>query len=444
MRIPLRLALAAVSIASSLGAAERGPLRAGAARISITPPAGAALPMGGYGGRTEGFRGIHDDIYVRAIVLDDGSAQAALVTWELLFVPDAIWSDLSQRIASEAGIRPENLLLSAVHNHGAPTSGGGSGAVAPGTAAYMKTVEDAAVNAVRRAQERLRPARFGIGSGTADVNINRRELFPGRGLWLGFNESGPTDKTVTVLRFDDLDGKPIALWINYPVHAVVMGPDNYQVTGDLAGATSRFVEQHFLASDHPRSDGGPRLRIRPEEKVAGEGMVAVWTSGAAGDQNPVSMASGDDFGLANALGKILGEAAVRAASNVKMVGDLRIRGAQQVVTCPGRRVEPGPTPRAEYKFTDADPVRIRLGLLMLNDIAVAGVSGEVFTLIAQRLKRESPFNQTIMVTHANGSSGYIPSDAAFEPVSYEVTASRLKPGCAEGAIVNGFLDLMGK
>ena len=56
--------------------------------------------------------------------------------------------------------------------------------------------------------------------------------------------------------------------------------------------------------------------------------------------------------------------------------------------------------------------------------------------------RESPFSRTIMVTHANGSSGYIPNDASFDPVSYEVTASRLKPGCAEGAIVNGFLDLM--
>jgi len=49
-----------------------------------------------------------------------------------------------------------------------------------------------------------------------------------------------------------------------------------------------------------------------------------------------------------------------------------------------------------------------------------------------------------MVTHANGSSGYIPNDAAFEQVSYEITTSRLKPGCAENAIVNGFLNLMGQ
>src|SRR5712671_4422887 len=108
--------------------AEPGTLRAGAARVVITPPADAALPMSGYAGRTQGFRGIHDDIYVRAIVLDDGNTQAALVTWELLFVPDAVWEDMSRRVAAEVGIRPENLLLSAVHNHGAPTIGGAQAA----------------------------------------------------------------------------------------------------------------------------------------------------------------------------------------------------------------------------------------------------------------------------------------------------------------------------
>ena len=79
---------------------------------------------------------------------------------------------------------------------------------------------------------------------------------------------------------------------------------------------------------------------------------------------------------------------------------------------------------------------------MVGNIALAGVSGEVFTLIHQHLKQESPFRNTIMVTHANGASGYIPNDAGFEQISYEVTTSRLKPGCAENAIVNGFLDLM--
>src|SRR6185436_3186770 len=347
----------------------------------------------------------------------------------------------SGRIAAETGIPPERLLLSAVHDHGAPTLPAAN--ATPAQLAYINTIENGAVEAVRKAKSQLQPARFGVGTTTAYVNVNRREFSAGRGWWLGFNENGPSDKTVTVVRFEDLTGRPIAFWINYGVHAVVMGPENYQVTGDLAGATSRFVEQHYLGNDRPRSDGGMRIRLKPEEKVTGEGVVAVWTSGAAGDQNPVSTTNGEDFTLVDGLGKILGEAAVRAAATIKTVPDATLRGAHRVVTCPGRRVEPGPTPRAEYKFNDADPVSIRLSLLMINDIALAGVSGEVFTLIAQRLQKASPARHTVMVTHTNGSSGYIPNDAAFEPVSYEVTASRLKPGCAEGAIVKGFLELIG-
>ncbi|HEV1287796.1 MAG TPA: neutral/alkaline non-lysosomal ceramidase N-terminal domain-containing protein [Bryobacteraceae bacterium] len=428
-----RLAFIVLAVSCRAGA-----LRAGAASVDITPAADAALPMGGYGARTLGHTGAHDNIFVRAIVLDDGATPVALVAWELISVPDAVWADVSQQIASELGIRPENLLLAAVHNHGAASLG----ATPANTAAYTTKVKAAAVEAVRRARARLQPARFGIGTGAAYLNMNRRELFGAQGWWLGFNESGPSNKTVTVLRFEDMAGKPIAFLINYAVHVVVMGPENRQITGDLAGATSRFVEQHYRGKDHPRSDAGSRLKLRPEEKSDDEGPVALWTSGAAGDQNPVSMASGDDFTLVDAFGKVLGEEVVRVAGGIKTSTQARLAGAQKVITCPGRQVEAGPRPRADYKFTDADPVNIRLGLVMIDKIPLAGVSGEVFTLIHQHLQKESPFPSTIMVTHANGSSGYIPNDAGFDQISYEVTTSHLKPGCAENAIVNGFLDML--
>lgn len=96
----------------------------------------------------------------------------------------------------------------------------------------------------------------------------------------------------------------------------------------------------------------------------------------------------------------------------------------------------------KYEFLDADPVEIRLSLLMIGQTASAGVSGEVLTLIGQWLKKESPFPNTMMLTHCNGSSGYIPDDAAYEHVTYEIVSSHLKRGCAENAIVSGFLELM--
>jgi hypothetical protein len=414
--------------------------------------------MAGYAGRTQGFQRIHDHIYVRAIVLSDGTSQAVLLAWELIGMPTHVWEELSQRITKELGIPADNLLLAAVHDHGAPSVAGmfgrspapgaanpAVGPPSPATIAYTTKVESDAFEAVRRAKVNLRPAQFGFGTGKAYVNINRREFFAKTGWWwLGYNPQGPSDKTVAVLKFTDLAGKPIALFINYAVHAVVMGPDNLAVTGDLAGATSRYVEQYYQGKIPTRDDAGWELEVGPEEKAGGEGPVVVWTSGAAGDQNPVSMDQGEDFTMVEGLGRILGEESVRVANRITVMSSQgRIESSQRVVTCPGRRVAPGPTPRTEYTFEDADPVNIRLSLLKVNNVALTGVSGEVFTRIYQHLKKDSPFNDTIMVTHANGSSGYIPSDDAFDQISYENTVSRLKPGCAENGIVNGLLEMMG-
>ena len=142
--------------------------------------------------------------------------------------------------------------------------------------------------------------------------------------------------------------------------------------------------------------------------------MAVWTSGAAGDQNPITEDRGEDFTMVDGLGRILGEESVRVANSITtMSSRARIEASERVIECPGRRVAPGPTPRTEYSFQDADPVSIRLSLVKLNEVAVTGVSGEVLTRIYLHLKNESPFNATIMVTHANGSSGYIPSEARF-------------------------------
>lgn len=430
-----------VPLASALLGADQAPLRAGAARIDITPEEGAALPMSGYRGRKQGFQKIHDDIYVRAIAIESGTARAAIVTWDLIGVPTVLWAEVSQRVAAELQIPVENLMLAGVHNHGAPSLRGGFGETGANTAAYTEKVEAATVEAVRQAKAKLQPARVGIATGRAYLNINRRELMPSGGWGLGRNPDGPSDKTVSVLKFEDMSGKPIAFFINYAVHGVVMGPENLQITGDLPGATSRFVEQYYAGKQpRPRSDAGYRLRPRPEER-SGE-VVALWTSGAAGDQNPIALAPGSDFALVDSTGQMLGEEVIRVAGGMRTSPDVRIRGAQKVVTCPGGRLEVEEGAPNRYKLQEAAPVEVFLGLLMIGDVALAGVSGEVLTMIHERLQKKSPFKHTIMVTHANGAIGYIPDDAAYDQVSYEITSTRLKKGCAETAIVNGLLDLM--
>jgi hypothetical protein len=146
------------------------------------------------------------------------------------------------------------------------------------------------------------------------------------------------------------------------------------------------------------------------------------------------------------MGQMLGEEVVFVVRNTleRPEASPDIVGAQSSFSCPGRkRTDSG---RAGYPgtYVDAEPVPIRLSLLTIGDIAVGGVNAEVFTLVAQRLKRESPLKRTIMATLTNGlaPSGYIPPDAAFGFNTFEVLSSRLKPGCAESGIVDGLIDLM--
>ena len=406
--------------AVALTPAEKGSLRAGAAKVDITPAADAALQMSGYSSRTAGFKGIHDELNVRAVVMDDGAAQAAIVSCEIIGLSNALWEKIAEGITRETGIARENLILASVHTHAAPSTGAyGGGQLAPNQAAYIARLESAILESVRQAKAGLQPARIGFGTGAAKINMNRRARNGEGGWMLGNNPDGVSDKTVAVIKFETLSGEPIAIFSNYGVHGTVLGPNNLQISSDLPGATSRYVERHY---------GGK--------------VISPWTSGTSGDQDPIYRV-GTDFQNVVALGAILGEEVVRVADAAKTTSRARIRGMQRVVTCPGKRTVQAPGAGREYKFEDSDPVAIRLSLLVINDIAITGVSGEVLTNIGLRLKRESPFNRTIMVTHCNGSSGYLADDAAFDQVSYEILTTRVKRGCAEDAIVNGLLEMMG-
>jgi neutral ceramidase len=418
-------------------------LRAGAARVDITPDE-AKLP--------KGFEGINDRIFVRAIVMDDGRTRAGLVTVDVGALSTDIWSQVSEQAAKESGIPAVHLLLTATHTHSVPFGMG-------------RELVPRIVEAISQAASRLQPARMAWGTGVSYINVNRNLIDrQTHRWWEGPNYEGASDKTVAVIRFETLDRKPVAVYYNYAVHAVLNGQLD-QISGDIPGAASRYIEDSL-----------------------DDGAVAVWSTGASGDQNPIYFQQTYDLrdirikeyaargiDISNAMppggqglnkkdpkvaklinqqrqmtlsmGQMLGEEVlhVMRAGLERPADSAQIVGGQKTVTCPGRkRTDSG---RAGYPgtYVDSDPIAIRLSLVKLGDIALAGVNAEVFTGIAQRLKRESPLKHTMMATLTNGMarSGYIPNDAAFGYNTFEVVSSSLKPGCAETAIADGLIDLIG-
>ena len=423
-------------------AVDEAGLRAGASRIDYTPQ-GKQLPPN--------FTGVLDPIFVRSVVLDNGRTRAALVAIDAGAIPSDLYRKVGARAAAELKIPTSQLLMSASHTHSVPFRIDGA-------------VEESILRSLRESVSRLQPARVAWGTGVSFINVNRDRVDPGTNRWWeGPNYQGTSDKTVAVVRIETPAGKPIAVYYNYAVHGVITGTLD-MISGDIPGAASRYLEESL-----------------------GEDAVALWTSGAAGDQNPIYFNQtyelrdiriadyakrGEDISNAmppggrgmdrsnpkvkrlmdqqkrmnETLGQMLGEEVLHVMREglEKSSGDTTLHGAQAVVTCPARQRTDQGRAGFEGKYVDSGDVSIGLGALRIGDIYVGAVDAEVYNGIAQRLKRESPFKHTLMATLTNGmaQTGYIPSDEAFGRNVFTVLSSRLKPGCAESGIVNGLVDLM--
>src|SRR5260370_25774114 len=225
-------------------------LQAGAARVVITPPIG--VPLSGYfagEGRKETAREVHDDLFARALVLNDGERTIAIVTTDLIGLGDDEIAGVREIVHRDAGIAPEHLVVACTHTHSGPVVRPfPHSELVPGQADehYFRLLPRLIGSAVTVAVRRQHPARVGAGSGTCSININRREILSDgtlRGLpFLGRNPQGITDRRVGVLRGDDAtNGRPLAVLLSYACHPVVLGP-NLEISADYVGYTVNFIE----------------------------------------------------------------------------------------------------------------------------------------------------------------------------------------------------------
>jgi len=435
--------IVALALLLCAGAAHSAaPLRVGAAKLEVTPD---------IEGSSAQFIDVLDPLFVRAIVIESGDRRAALVTVDAGAIGASTWDYVSRRAADELGIPETQLILTATHTHSAPFGAN-------------RAFEERLVDAITSAAAALQPAHMAFGTGVSYINVNRNIVDrKTHRWWEGPNYEGVSDKTVAVMAFETPEGRPIAIYYNYAVHAVITGNLD-MISADIPGATSNYIEESL-----------------------GADVVALWSTGASGDQNPIYFQQtydlrqiriedyarrGEDISNAMppggqgmdrnnphvallmdqqkrmilSMGQMLGEEVLRVArfGLERPVTAGAIVGAQTTIRCPGRQRTDTGRAGTPGTYVDADPVAIRLSLLKIGDTVIGGVDAEVFSAIAQRFKAESPYKHTMMASLTNGMarSGYVPSDEAFGYQTFEVLGSRLKPGCAESEIVKGLLKLI--
>src|SRR5262249_42375580 len=188
--------LSTLAVLPSSGA----PFRASAIKTDITPTTSQWLM--GYGPRKS--TGVHDRIYHRVMVLDDGRTQFFFVSSDLCLFSPELYDEVAAALQKESGIARKQFWWSVTHTHSAPETG------PPGVYQlllkarsdhawdhdYALQVRSSLIKAVQDARAKLEPARLRIGTGISMANINRRARDVDGKISLGLNPDGPVDRQV--------------------------------------------------------------------------------------------------------------------------------------------------------------------------------------------------------------------------------------------------------
>lgn len=283
------------SLCSVVASPAAGGLRVGAAHVKITPP--GPVPMAGYGARWGGLgmkksTGVHDDLYARAIVVEKGDTKFALVACDLCAVNAGLRKAACRVLAkADTGIAEDNVMVCGTHTH-AGTGGYILSLVAPPVAGFynpkiLKKLSSGIAEAVVLANAKLAPATFGVAAKDLDgYNRNRR----GRKT---------VDRSMTVLRFDGKNGKPIALMINFTAHPTILGGGDMELSRGWPGAMVDAVRDHF-----------------------GDDTEVLFCNGALGDASPVADGKPkNNYKRAVKFGKKIARPAIAIAEGIRATKD---------------------------------------------------------------------------------------------------------------------------
>jgi neutral ceramidase len=433
-------------------------LLAGVGRAIITPPVGIKLV--GFNARIEPSVGIEKDLLATVVIFSDGEEKVAIVGLDICMFLYPTADRIRKQLAGHLGIPEDHVMLNFSHTH--------SGPLIPDwweiepeqrslQEPYQINLENQLVGAAAEANRSLSPVRIAVATGQVRIGIHRREWYEGR-LIIGEDAEGPMDPEVKVIRVDNLDGSPLAIFFSYGCHPVTMGPHSLFISPDYPGVARCTIEQITGAKaiflQGTAGDISPITGIgagpldsdldqlnRLGNMLAGEVIKAVYslqTHRRRGERRfweSVSIQShwpfepvegGDSVRLAVRTKKVLlplqllpdldiAEASVEAfrqrleksrsegASAGKIsVDESLYEWAKGIV----QEVATGNRERSVEAFMQA---------IRINDIGIVGVPGEPFSGLGMEVKRHSPFENTIFLGYTNGWLGYMPTADVFPP-----------------------------
>ena len=435
---------------------EPSTLKAGSAKIEITPPVG--YPS--YRGESIG---VGTPLYAKALVFKQGKNHGALLICDVLTIPRDLSRIVRRRVSSQTGIPFENISVTATHTHAGPAFREAIERYADRKANGELTEEDqesyvadlirGMTEAIVTANEQIREVELAAGIGhEPGVSFNRRRLMTnGKVAWNpGFQNpelvrpAGPIDPDVHFVMFSPTDKE------NFSASLTVFANHT-----DTRGGTEFHADYPYYLQENLK-------------EIFNEELISVFGNGTCGDLNHHDFsAPRPSEKKTEMIGEKLAEAIQEAFSERRQLNpDLKIVSRTIYPALQGFTEE-------EYQWAldeDADPLynerpfweeRRRNKILDLkqmrgneavtpvvsgdpwrlpveihvfrldSETAIVTLPGEVSVELGLDLKERSPFDNTMVIELANIDIHYVPTKRQYREGEYEPMNSRLAPGSGE-------------
>ncbi|UCF17372.1 MAG: neutral/alkaline non-lysosomal ceramidase N-terminal domain-containing protein, partial [Phycisphaerales bacterium] len=427
IRLPAVWIVSALICGCIFSAASHAALRGGCAKVNITPPVGVWLS--GYASRDKPSDDIYDDLYAKALVLDNGSNVVAIISVDLLWIPPQITSEVRSIVTDKTGIPGQNVLISPTHTHFGPRifSRMKLGPQAPDNkvdAAYVQTLVKKMANSVFIAYKNMQDVKLGIARGRLpEIVYNRRTRLADGKVKMSFSlppeviatrrirqapdgstrvtftlpadqpqlTFGPIDPEAWILRVDDSDGRIVGSLVNYACHAVSgSGYEDwfYSISADFPGETTRIVEK-------------------------AEGGICLFAPGTCGNIVPLKRGKEARF----QIGKAIAGEAIRRLQFIPTTDEIGIEVMKTEVTMPLKQdLSPG---RIMDAGEDEKHLTTEFQILKLGDVYILGLPGEVLVEIGLEIKKKAGIPKLVIIALANDPIGYVCPSQAYDEGGYE-------------------------
>ncbi len=423
-------------------------LRAGAARVNITPSLGTAINGDFLPYYTTS---IHDSIYAKALAFDDGKKRFVFVVVDCMAIDILLIRQTKKLIKERLGLLPDQVMVASTHAHSCGAVRG-AGVCQPDMA-YRNAMPEKISKAVRMALKNMQPAKIAWGNIDVPQHLSCRRWYMKPGfpmanpfgtidkVWMNpplgseflDKPASPTDPQVSYLAVKSLNDKWISVLGNYSIHYAADVPEN-TISADYFG----------VVHDQLKAQLG-----------AGDDFIGIMSNGTSGDVNTFDFKlernyPTEPYGKSTLIGKDVADAIIKNLSKAKFNSKASINFAFKDIDVLNRQPSKEDVARAKKLVSGLDfgsltsrdkasasimniyaihtlelneyqekYTSIPLQAVSIGEGTIGAIPCEVFSETGLKLKKQAPSKYYFTIGLANGEEGYIPPADQFKLGGYE-------------------------